>query len=349
MAHKARIASKIRAIFAPKRTNLVLRAPRPVRSDEGRWEDRAVTDVLQGFGVIGFVIFVGYVVAKWGVLPDSVQEVLGKASFYVFAPALLFAVLSRADWTVLFSQLLPVLFAASLIMMGLGVLIWGVGLRRGVTNTVFLAMGSGYSNANNIGLPVAAYILGDPSLSAPIILFQVVVISPIVLSILDITTGKQEGPRWRVLTRPLRNPMIVASLAGALLSWQNIEVPTLVLEPFSLLGQAAVPVLLFMLGWSMAGQNPLQKSEHRADLVAVTVLKLVVMPVVGWLLATFWLGLEGQSLFNVVVLSALPSAQNLFTYAVRYDRQVAFARDAVMVTTVASAAVFLVIALLLGT
>lgn len=308
-----------------------------------------MTDVLQGFGVIGFVIFVGYIVAKLGILPDSVQEVLGKASFYVFAPALLFAVLSRADWTVLFSQLFPVLFLSSLIMMGLAIIIWGIVFRRGVTDTVFLSMASGYSNANNIGLPVAAYILGDPSLSAPIILFQVAVISPIILSILDVTTGKREGPRWQIVTRPLRNPMIVASLAGAFLSWQDIDVPPLVLEPFSLLGQAAVPVLLFMLGWSMAGQNPLQRSEHRADLVAVTLMKLVVMPVVGWLLGTFWLGLEGQALFNVVVLSALPAAQNLFTYAVRYDRQVAFARDTVVVTTVASAAVFVVIALLLGT
>jgi len=119
------------------------------------------------------------------------------------------------------------------------------------------------------------------------------------------------------------------------------------LEPVALTGQAAVPVLLVLLGWSMAGHNPLAPSPHRRDLIAVTALKLVVMPAVAWVAGAWWLGLTGDALFAAVVLAALPTAQNVLTYAVRYNIHVAFARDSVLVTTVASVAAFIGITLLL--
>jgi predicted permease len=195
------------------------------------WQDKVVTQVLQGFGVIAVVILAGYLVARARVVPEQTQEVLGKLAFYVFSPALLFTVLSQADWAVLFSQLLPVMVVSSLVMMGLGVIIWGVILRRDVTQTAIAALGVGYVNANNIGIPVSAYVLGDAALSAPIILFQVVVVGPIVLTILDIATGNQSGPRVKILIRPLKNPILVASAAGAFVSWQDIQIPLLSWSP----------------------------------------------------------------------------------------------------------------------
>jgi malonate transporter len=306
-----------------------------------------VTDVLQGFAVIASVITAGFLVAKARIVPEQTQEVLGKLAFYVFTPSLLLTVLARADWTVLFSQLMPVLFVASVATMAIAVAVWGVVLRRGVETTIFAALGAGYVNANNIGVPVAAYILGDPALTAPIILFQVALISPIVLAILDVSTGNKAASRITVFIRPLKNPMIIASVMGAFLSWQTIELPPIVLEPFSLLGQAAVPVLLVLLGWSMAGHHPLSKTPHRKDVIAITTLKLVVMPVIAWALGVYWLGLEGTALFAVVVLAALPTGQNVFTYAVRYATNVALTKDSVMVTTLASVAAFIAITLVL--
>jgi malonate transporter len=303
--------------------------------------------VLQGFGVIAVVIILGYLVGKAGILPDQTQDVLGKLAFWLLSPALLFTVLARADWSVLVSQLLPIFFVTAVTILGLSTIVWGVILKRGVTDTVFLALGSAYTNANNIGIPVAAYILGDPALSAPIILFQLVVISPIALAILDTATGKKSRSRVGVIIRPLRNPIIIASLAGAFLSWQDIDLPPIVLEPFSLIGQAAVPVLLVLLGWSMAGHNPLAQSAHRGDLFAVSAVKLALMPLVAWALGVWWIGLDAEALFAVVILAALPTGQNVFAYAVRYGRQVPFTRDVVLVTTVLSALVFVGITFLL--
>ena len=304
-------------------------------------------DVLQGFGVIGTIILLGFLAAKAKILPVQAQEVLGKLAFFVLTPSLLLSVLSQADWTTLFSNLFPVLFLTSLIMMALATVVWGLILRRDTATVVFAALGAGYVNSNNIGLPVAAYILGDPSLSAPIILYQTVIIAPIALAILDVRTGNKTSSWAKTLMRPLKNPMIIASAVGAFISWSEIRVPNLVLEPFSLLGQGAVPVLLLMLGWSMAGRNPLSPSPHRKDLFAISSLKLFIMPLVAWSLGSFWLGLGGFSLFTIVILAALPTAQNVFSYSVRYGRNIALTRDIVMVTTFFAAFVFIVITLLL--
>ena len=59
------------------------------------------------------------------------------------------------------------------------------------------------------------------------------------------------------------------------------------------------------------------------------------------------LGLEGHALLAVVVCAALPTAQNVFGYAVRFGQGIILGRDAGLATTLVSAPVlFTVVALL---
>src|SRR5680860_304721 len=62
--------------------------------------------VLVGFGIIGFVILVGYLVERFGIAGPGAITVLNRMAFFVATPALLFTVLSRADVAVLFSTFL---------------------------------------------------------------------------------------------------------------------------------------------------------------------------------------------------------------------------------------------------
>jgi predicted permease len=48
------------------------------------------------------------------------------------------------------------------------------------------------------------------------------------------------------------------------------------------------------------------------------------------------------------VTAALPTAQNIFNFASRYDRGVAVARDTALVTTIAAVPVLIAVSLLLG-
>ena len=85
-----------------------------------------------------------------------------------------------------------------------------------------------------------------------------------------------------------------------------------------------------------------------SELALASTLKLLVQPLAAWAVASLVLGVEGHTLLAVVVCSALPTAQNIFVHATRYDRATTLARDTILVTTALSVPVTIVITLLLG-
>lgn len=306
-----------------------------------------VLGVLIGFAIIATVILVGYIVGRTGVLGEHGGYVLGRAAFYVLTPCLLFTTLADADVHALFSSLLVVSLIAALISAGVFVLVARAFWKRPVSETVVGALGSGYVNANNIGIPVAVYVLGDAALSAPVILLQLLLFAPIALSILDAQARGRVSIR-RILLAPVTNPIILGSFLGVLLSVFEVRLPVEVMEPFRVIGAAAVPVVLISFGMSLHGTRPLAEGSPRRDILLASALKLTLMPAVAWLVGALAFGLSGRRLFAVVALAALPAAQNVFNYAQRYERGVLLARDIVLITTALSLPVLLIVAALLA-
>jgi predicted permease len=190
-------------------------------------------------------------------------------------------------------------------------------------------------------------VLGNAAASAPVFLLQLIVITPIALTILDISTGGKPSV-GRILLQPVRNPLIIASALGFAIAVTGIEIPPEVILPFELVGAAAVPVILIAFGMSLHGTRVLAAGEYRRDVVLASALKLAFMPVAAWLLGHFVFGLEGQALFAAVILMALPAGQNVFNYAQRYRRGEVLARDVVFITTLGSFPVMLIVAALLA-
>ncbi|CAL9457374.1 AEC family transporter [Streptomyces sp. Tu 3180] len=303
--------------------------------------------VLSGFAVIAVVIGVGYVLGRRGHLGRQGSEVLTTLAFHVASPALLFTTLARADLSVVFSGRLLVTALSTAAVAGVFTAV-GVVRRWGVGRTTIGALCAGYVNSGNLGIPIAVYVLGDASLVAPVLLFQLVGVTPVALTILDLTTAGEKGPLWRRLLTPLRNPIAVGSLAGVAVSATGVEVPGPVMDPVTLIGNMAVPAVLLAFGISLRGSTlPLRGGERGAVLLAVA-LKSVGQPAVAWALAAGVFGLRGAHLLDVVVTSALPAAQNLFTYASRYRVGETLARESILVSTVLSVPVLVLVAALLG-
>jgi malonate transporter len=303
--------------------------------------------VLVGFAIIGFIIAVGYLVGRSGILGASAGFVLNRIVFFVLSPCLLFTVLESAKVSSLFSSLMVVSLVAALVAFTVYIAVAKFAWRRDLPEIVVGTLGAGYVNANNIGIPVAVYVLGSAAYSAPVVLLQLLVFAPIALTILDVsTTGRVSV--GRVLLKPLSNPLIIGSALGVILAMTSWHPPAAVLKPFELLGGAAVPVVLLAFGMSLHGQKLLQAGSGRRDVLVASAIKLVGMPVAAWLLGHFVFGVHGHPLFVVVALAALPTAQNVFNYAQRYTRGEIIARDTVLITTIGSIPVLVVVAALLG-
>jgi malonate transporter len=306
-----------------------------------------MSGVLIGFAIIGVVILIGYVVGRFGVLGEHAPRVISRMVFFVLSPCLLFTVLADADVHTLFSSTLVVSAIAALLSI---LLFLGISLfvfRRKLPEAMIGSLSAGYVNANNIGIPVAVYVLGDTAYSAPVILMQLVVLTPIALTILDIATSGRMSV-GSALLKPLKNPLLIGSALGVIVAVTEIEIPAPIFEPYRIVGAAAVPLVLIAFGMSLHGQKLLAPGSGRRDILTASAIKLAVMPLLAWVFGRFVFGLDGQLLFVVVVLAGLPTAQNIFVFAQRYGRGVPLARDVVLITTVGAVPVLVGVAALLA-
>lgn len=301
--------------------------------------------VLTGFGVIVAIVVAGYVVGRSRLLGEGAQPMLAKLVYFLLSPCLLFTVLADAEPSDVFSPLLLVSFFAALLCFAVYLISVRFMGRRRVPEIVVGMLASGYTSAGNIGIPVAAYVLGDITYVAPVMLMQVLVIAPIALTVMDLSTGGHRSI-GRILAQPFRNPIIFGSGAGLLLSVTGIELPVPVMEPFRIIGAAAVPLMLIGYGLSLDGQRPLAKGTDRRAALLASSLKLLLMPLGAWAFGLLF-GISAEQIFVVVVLAALPTAQDVFNYAQRFERGEIISRDAILVTTAGSVPVLVLIAALL--
>jgi malonate transporter len=303
--------------------------------------------VLAGFVTLGAIIALGFLLAHLGVLDAESQLLLSRLVFFVAAPALLFQTLSKAPVNQILTSGLAVAALSFAGAAGIYVLLARTIWRRSTGDTVLGALSAGYVNAANLGLPITVYILGSATFVAPVLLLQLLVITPLAFAILDTVVSRRRPSLWVLISQPLRNPITVGSFLGLLCSLAGWQVPALVAAPIALIAGMAVPGVLLAYGVSLRlGPRPIAGGSV-VELAVVCALKLIVQPVLAYVLARWLFDLNGRALLAVTVVAALPTAQNIFVYATRYNRSTTLARDSIFVTTALSVPVLLTITALL--
>jgi predicted permease len=315
-------------------------------------EGGGVFDALQGFVTVSVPILVGYVIARFRVVTPESAKQLGLLAVNVLIPVLLFVTMAESDPRLLFSRLAFASFLAALVVFALYAVIAGLIWRPGGAAVAVGALAAGYTKAANIGLPIAAHMLGNPALVAPIVLFQTGFFAPIGLGILAVAAKRRDPettvPLWKAVAGAIGSPIVVGSLTGLAVSALGLTVPLVAMEPIRLVAGGAIPVMLIAFGMSLNQTPVLAKTSYRGQILFASSMKLLVMPVVAWVLARFAFGLDPVAVYAVTTMATLPTAQNVFNYAVRYDASVILARDSVTLTTLGAAPLVFVVAALLG-
>ncbi|WP_298742433.1 AEC family transporter [uncultured Microbacterium sp.] len=304
-------------------------------------------DTLTGFVVVGVAITLGWVLGRIDLLGPHARHVLSRLTFFVLSPFLLFVVLAQADVRTLFSALLPVSAIAAVVIFVIHAVIARFVWRRNVGETLVGTLSAGQVNSNNIGIPLSLYLLGSAAFPAPVILLQLLVFTPITMAIFEATSNGQRRA-FPIIRRTFTNPIVIGSVLGVLVSVSGARLSPIVLDPAQLIADACVPILLISYGISLHGQRVLGASGRRRDILLASALKLIVMPVIAWAVAVFVFHLSAQDVLVVTVLAALPTAQNVFNYAQRFDVGETIARDTVFLTTVGCVPILLLITVLLG-
>ena len=232
-----------------------------------------MADVVAGLAVFGAVIAVGWMLVRTRAVPADADGVLTRVCFFAATPALLVTTLSRADLTAVLSRSTAVAVAAELAAIVSAWCLHRLVLRRPTAEATIGALASGYVNAANLGIPVAALVLGDAATIAPILLLQLLVLTPATFTVLDAVTRRGNPSRLATLTVPLRNPLLWGVVAGTAANLGGVDLkewgggyPAQGLE---MLGRVAVPLMMLALGMSLAGaprplRNPVPEEAARS-------------------------------------------------------------------------------------
>ncbi|MEJ5920004.1 MULTISPECIES: AEC family transporter [unclassified Corynebacterium] len=309
-----------------------------------------MTEILTGFGSVALIIAVGWLVGRSGVLGKNGGITLNMVVFWVAMPCMLVHTLATSDTSAVFGLPFYVAAGSALTVAIFYLLIAAPLLKQRGADAVVGAMSSSYNNVANLGIPIAIAVLHDATSVVPALIFQIAFYAPFCLTILDVLTSSQGSLNLgRSLLSPLKNPIFLSAIIGLTINATGVTLPTMVETPVSLLGQAAVPMALLAFGVSLHGMPFLRNGVSPRRAVAVSSFaKNIGQPAAAWLIASQLFGMSGHTLLSAVVIAALPTAQNVYTFSTRYGRNTIQARDSGVVTTLACVPVVVVIALLLG-
>ncbi len=183
-----------------------------------------------------------------------------------------------------------------------------------------------FGNTGNLGLPLCIFAFGQAGLGYAVIFLAVTALFSFTYGIY-LVAGK--GAFGQVI----RQPMVWATLLGALFLWQDWETPLFLTNTLDLLGQMAVPMMLVTVGVAIARLT----SRSLRQAIWLSLLKLAVCFALGWGVAILF-GLETIAFGVLVLQMCTPVAVTSYLLAERFEADADAVAGMVMVSTVLSVA-----------
>ncbi len=276
-----------------------------------------------------FAIFaVGYLLAR---VRGAQAKTMVDMAIYVFTPCLIFTKVATNPMPLI--QTGKVL-AFSFILTALVYLVTVITAyvqRASRLDRYAMLLGTVSMNAIFYGLPVIEFTLGAQALSYAVVFVMGMNLIQATVLIYLAAAGRM-SPVESVKT-VFKIPMLYAFIGGIAVGQLGIEVPQPVWMPLELLGEAAIPVALVVLGIQL---TKVHIGGAWRDLVSISVIRLVVSPLLALGLAVL-MGLTGELRVVLVLEAAMPSAVNAGLLATEFDTKPEFVAGAILVTTLLSA------------
>jgi len=282
-----------------------------------------VSDILPIFLIAG----IGYLLANR--LQASVKT-LSHVVFYSLIPCFVFRLLTTSRITGVETGRMAIL--AVLVTMTMGLAGWLAVLplrldRAQLSGFLLVVM---FSNGGNYGLPVVLFAFGNAALSQATIYFVTSSILTYTIGVFLASAGRK--PVSRAIFGIAKIPALYGVAAAAVVLSTGVTVPLAVMRPVQLLGDAAIPIMLLVLGMQL---NRATMPERPSLLGAAVMLSLFIAPLVA-LGLTWLLGLSGAARQAGVVLASMPTAVVTTILALEFDTAPAFVTNVVFLTTVLS-------------
>lgn len=309
-----------------------------------------VNAVLNAVLPLFSLILVGYISARRRILGKDAIDVLNRFVVWLALPALLFQAMAQATAEQLRQPGYIAATAGAILIVFLVSALLERHRKRRLATISIESLTASYANAGYMGIPLGLMLFGEESLPATVLAVLMTACALFALSIVLIEidlngSSKLHQTARKVVMSLLRNPLVMAPVAGALVAASPVTVPGFVFQFTSLLGAAASPCALVTIGLFLAQQQPTAASPA---VVGRTVgLKLLLHPLAAYVLAFWVFDMPDVWARTAVILAALPIGTGPFMLAKLYDLDPGVSSRAILLSTLGSVVTLSVLASLL--
>jgi predicted permease len=281
------------------------------------------SDILPVFVVAG----VGFALARF--LNASVKT-LAHIVFYALVPCFVFRLLVTSN--IVGPQFAKMALMAVLVAAAMGLIarLVAVPLRLSRPELSAFLLAVIFSNGGNYGLPVVLFAFGPEALSYGTVYFVVSALMTYTVGVFLAAAGR--GGVLRAAGGVLRVPAFYGVTAAVLVVATGLRLPLLVMRPISLLSEAALPMMMLVLGMQL--ERATIPERPKVVLIAVS-LSLMVAPLVALGLAAL-LGITGTARQAGVALASMPVAVVTTILALEFEAAPAIVTAAVFLSTILS-------------
>lgn len=202
-----------------------------------------ILTVLQIVAPVGLLGLVGFLWVRAGF--EYRMEFITRLCMTLSLPPLVFTALMKTEIDP--SALTSLSLAAAAAYGALTVAFWGITTALGLDRRTFLAPLI-FGNTGNVGLPLALFAFGQEGLGYAVVVFAVMILWHFTFGLWMVAGGGSPA-------RLVKEPIMGATLLGALFLWQGWQTPVWLTNSLDLLGQIAIPLMLITLGVAVARLN----------------------------------------------------------------------------------------------
>jgi len=270
---------------------------------------------------------IGYAVGRFMGVPPRNFSVI---AYYVFNPCLVISIFIRNNLSG--GDVVRMMSFAMAMFICCGLLAWVIGkllhLPRRLLSALILTVM--LMNTGNLGIPVNLFAFGETAMALASIYFVANFVFANTVGVMIASMGT--ASLRKALIELLKVPTTYAMILAIMVVQFGWKLPLPIERSIDLLGNAAVPSMLILLGLQF--QNARWTGQNLA-LGMATSIRLLVAPLIAVLMVSIF-GLQGVARQTAIVESSMPTAVVTTVLASEYDAEPAFVSLTIFVTTLLS-------------
>jgi malonate transporter len=296
--------------------------------------------ILSVIGPVFAIILAGFLARKSGAMGPTAASELNRFVVYLALPALIFDIMAHASWHELYQPGFIAAFGLACGALFYATVVLSLLAGQRLAEASIDGLNAAYANTAFIGFPLCLMVFGRESL-IPVAIASIITVCILFASaIVLIETGLQSGKRphqlaSKVAVSLIRNPILVAPALGALYGAAGLAVPESADRFMKLLGGAASPCALVVLGLFLAERREISAGERGTSGI-LTLGKLFIHPLLTWVLAYWVFAVPPALAAMAVVLAALPTGTGPFMLAEFYGRRAVVTSGTILLSTIGS-------------